>query len=76
MNFSSEFFVKVAVFIVDRLDARAIHRQQLAPEKIELPAQQRELAEHGAEGGSIVAPEGGGIRPRTIEPGNVRHAKL
>ena len=32
---------------------------QLAPEKIEFPAQQRELAEHGAEGGSIVAPEVG-----------------
>jgi hypothetical protein len=32
---------------------------QLAPEKIESPAQQRELAEHRAEDGSIVAPEVG-----------------
>ena len=52
---------KVAVLVVDRLDARAIHRQQLAPEKIEFPAQQRELAEHGAESGSIVAPEVGDV---------------
>jgi hypothetical protein len=27
---------KVAVLVVDRLDARAIHRQQLAPEKTDM----------------------------------------
>ncbi len=59
MNFFSEFAVKVAVLVVDRLDARSVHRQQLASEQIESPAQQRELAKHGAEGGSIVAPKVG-----------------
>src|SRR5580693_358599 len=54
MNFSSEFFVKLRSLLLT-----AIHHQQLAPEKIEFPAQQRELAEHGAEGGSIAAPEVG-----------------
>jgi hypothetical protein len=53
---------KVTVLIIDRLDARAIHRQQLAPEKIETPAQQHELPEHGAEGGAFA-----GFRARSSQ---------
>jgi len=48
---------KILVLVIDRLDARAIHRQQLAPEKLEILAQQGELAKHGFEGGAIFTPE-------------------
>jgi hypothetical protein len=56
---------EVPVFVVDRLDARAINRQQLAPEQIKPPAQQHELPEHLFERGAIVAPEiGDGLEVR------------
>ena len=48
---------KILVLVIDRLDARAIHRQQLAPEKLEVLAQQGELAKHRFEGGAIFTPE-------------------
>ena len=48
---------KILVFVIDRLDARAIHGQQLAPEKLEVFAQQGELAKHDFEGGPIFTPE-------------------
>ena len=55
--------------VVDRLDAGSVDRQQLAPEKIEPPAQQHELAEHGAEGGAIVASKvGDGLEVRIQGP--------
>jgi hypothetical protein len=54
MNFSSEAAREVAVLVVDRLDARAVHRQQLAPKQVEPFAQQRELTKHHFEGAPIV----------------------
>jgi len=52
MNFSSELRVKFLSLLLTRLDARAIHGQQLAPEKLEVFAQQGELAKHGFEDGA------------------------
>ena len=70
---ANEFFQrvagKVAVLVVDRLDARAIHCQQLAAEQIETPAQQHELSENLFERGAIVAPEiGDGLEVRLQGP--------
>ena len=48
---------KVAVLVIDRLDARTVHRHELAPEQVELAAQHHELAEHRLEGGTVVAAE-------------------
>jgi hypothetical protein len=39
---------EVAVFVVDRLDAGSVDRQQLAAIEVEPSAQQHELAEDGA----------------------------
>lgn len=50
-------FRKIAVFVIDRLDAGAINRQQLAPKKIKTPAQDHELPENLLERGTIVAPK-------------------
>jgi len=50
---------EVAVLVVDRLEPRAIHRQQLAAEQVEPPAQQHELAEDRLERGAVGAPEVG-----------------
>src|SRR5208337_5265512 len=60
---------EVAVFVVDRLDARAIDRQQLAPEQIKPPAQDHEFPKNLFEGGAIVAPEiGDGLKVRLQAP--------
>ena len=48
---------EVAILVVDRLDPRAVHGEQFAPEKIKPPAQQHELTKHRFEGVAIVAPE-------------------
>ena len=48
---------EIAVLVVDRLDPRAVHRQQLAAEQIQLLAEQHELAEHRAEGLAVIAAE-------------------
>jgi hypothetical protein len=45
---------EITILVVDRLDARPVHRQQFAPEKVEPLAQQRKLAKHRFEGGAIV----------------------
>jgi hypothetical protein len=50
MNCFSEFSREAAVLVVDRIDARAVHRQQLASEQIEPPAQQHELTKHRSDG--------------------------
>src|ERR1019366_7277008 len=50
---------KVAVLVADRLDARAIHRQQLASVEVEPPAQQDEFPKDRSKGSAIVAPEVG-----------------
>ncbi len=46
-----------AVLVVDRLDPRAIDRDEFAPEKIETPAQQREFTKHLLERGAIIGTE-------------------
>ena len=48
---------EIPVFVVDRLDARPIHRQQLAAEEIEPLAQDDELTKHSLERGTIVGAE-------------------
>ena len=50
---------EVAVLVVHRLDTRAIDRQQLPPEQVELAAQDDELAEHLPEGRTVDPPKGG-----------------
>ena len=50
---------KIAVFVIDRLDAGAIDRQQLAPEQIKAPAQDHKLPENFLERGAIAAPKTG-----------------
>src|ERR1700729_2299555 len=50
---------EVAVFVVDRLDAGSVDRQQLAAVEVEPPAQQHELAENAAKRRTIVAPKVG-----------------
>ncbi len=60
---------EVPVFVVDRLDARAINRQQLAPKQIKPPAQDHEIPENLFERGAIVAPEiGDGLEVRLQAP--------
>ena len=57
------------VFVVDRLDARAINRQQLAPKQIKPPAQDHEILENLLKRGAIVAPEiGDGLEVRLQAP--------
>ncbi len=48
---------EVAVLVVDRLDAGAIHRQQFATEQIQLTAQQHELPKDRAERFAVTAAE-------------------
>jgi hypothetical protein len=48
---------KIAVLVVDCLDAGSIHGQQFASVVVEPPAKQHELTENGPEGCAIVAPE-------------------
>ena len=48
---------EVAILVVDRLDPRAVHCQQLATEQIQLLAEQHELTEHWAEGLAVIAAE-------------------
>ena len=50
---------EVPGLIVDRLDARAVDRHELAPEQVELTTQHHELAEHRLEGSTVVAAEVG-----------------
>ena len=50
---------EIAVLVAGCLDPRAIHRQQLSAEQIQLLAQQHELAKHRAEGVAIIAAEVG-----------------
>src|SRR4029077_8208826 len=60
---------EVPVFVVDRLDARAINRQQLAPKQIKPPAQDHEIPENLFKRGAIVAPEiGDGLEVRLQAP--------
>ena len=65
---------EVAVLVVDRLDARAVHRQELAAEQVEPSAQDHELPEHGPEGGAVVASEvGDGLEVRLQAPDEPDH---
>src|SRR3954467_2345377 len=50
---------EVAVLVVDRLEPRAVDRQQLAPEQVEFPAQQHQRAKDLPEGMTVVAAEVG-----------------
>lgn len=50
---------EVARPAVHRLQPRAVHRQQLAPEQVELATQHHERAEHRLERGAVVAAEVG-----------------
>ena len=50
---------EVAVPVVHRLDARAVHGDQLPPVQVEFPAQPHELPKHRPERMPIVAPEVG-----------------
>jgi hypothetical protein len=60
---------EIAILVVDRLDARPVHRQQFAPEQVEPLAQQRELAKHRFERGPIVGSEiGDGLEVRLQRP--------
>ena len=60
---------EIAILVVDRLDARPVHRQQFAPEQVEPLAQQRELAKHRFEGGAVVGAEiGDGLEVRLQRP--------
>ena len=69
MNFCSDARREVPVLVVDRLDARAVDRQQLAAEQIETPAQDHELPENLLERGAIGAPEiGDGLEVRLQRP--------
>ena len=56
---------EVAILVVDRLDPRPIHGQQLASVEVEPPAKQYELTEYRPEGRPIVAPKvGDGLEVR------------
>jgi hypothetical protein len=76
MNCSSEARVKLRSLlltalsrvVVDGLEPCAVDRQQLAPEQVEPPAQQHELAEDRPERGAVVAPEVGDGHPRRRPP--------
>ena len=60
---------EITILVVDRLDARPVHRQQFAPEQVEPLAQQRKLAKHRFEGGAIVGAEiGDGLEVRLQRP--------
>jgi hypothetical protein len=59
MNSRSEERVKLRSLLLTRLDAGSVDRQQLAAVQVEAPAQQHELAKHGAKRRAIVAPEVG-----------------
>ncbi len=60
---------EIAILVVDRLDARPVHRQEFAPEQVEPLAQQRELAKHRFERGAIVGAEiGDGLEVRLQRP--------
>ena len=48
---------EVAVFVVDRLDPRAVYRDQLPAKQVQLAAEQHKLAEDWAEGASVIASE-------------------
>ena len=48
---------EVAVLVVHCLDPRAVYREQLAAEQVQIAAQQHEPAEHLAEGMAVVAAE-------------------
>ena len=50
---------EVPGLVVDRFDARAVDRHELAPEQIELTTQHHELEEHRLEGSTVVATEVG-----------------
>jgi hypothetical protein len=56
-EFSQRSGREIAVLVVDCFDARAVNRQQLAPEQIEITAQDHELPENLLEGGAICAPK-------------------
>jgi hypothetical protein len=50
---------EIAILVVDRLDPRAIHCEQLPAKQVQLPTQQHKFAEHVAQGISVVAPKVG-----------------
>ena len=63
-------FREVALAAVHRLQPRAVHRQQLAPEQVELAAQEHEGAEDRLERGTVVAAEVGDgleVRPQPAQ---------
>ncbi len=68
-EFSQRSRREVPILVVDRLDARAVNRQQFASEQIEIPAQDHELPKNLLERGAIVAPEiGDGLEVRLQTP--------
>ena len=48
---------EIAILVVDRLDPRAIHRQQFPAKQVQLTTEQHKLTEDLAESIAIVAPE-------------------
>jgi hypothetical protein len=48
---------EIAILVVDRLDPRPIHREQLTAKQVQLAAEQHKLTKHVAEGVAVVAPE-------------------
>jgi len=48
---------EIAILVVDRLDPRPVHRQQLPAEQVQLATEQHKLTEHVAEGVAVVAPK-------------------
>src|SRR6516162_1456211 len=57
MNWVSDARVKIAVLVVDRLDPRAIHRQQLPAKQVQLATEQHKFTEYSAESVAVIAPE-------------------
>ena len=48
---------EIAILVVDRLDPRAIHCEQLPAKQVQLATEQHKFSEHVAEGISVVAPK-------------------
>jgi hypothetical protein len=68
---------EVAVLVVDGLDPRAVDRQQLSAEQVELPTQQDKFAEYRAESRAVVAPEiGDGLEVRLQVPQQPDHFEV
>ena len=48
---------EIAILVVDRLDPRAIHCEQLPAKQVQLATEEHKFSEHMAEGISVVAPK-------------------